>query len=341
LRLNKYITVLQILFLNNGYWKLLALVIAILLYFTIRTETSEIRDISVPVEVKNDSSVNDAAIWSVKPLSVQMRVRGSLAAVTEIEGKRLKCVVRARHKSSSILDTVSIKVRPKNIPGVSGVRTARIVKIEPSVIDVEFDIPRSITLAIAPPELKGTARGTVSLLYNVTNATVTGSERLLKDLDVINTRVQCEPIDVEGRLDSFSTSLRLVPPGDVANVKVSPPDMVVNVIITSRNVISTNQQFRVNILSRPENSLNRWLAEPEFVDIQVSGRAELLKGEQSLSTMASVNGNIPFVPGQTNEVPVLVYVRQGLAVDWVKAVPEKVKLIALPLIKTDAPESVN
>ncbi|MDD2600703.1 MAG: hypothetical protein PHO37_16025 [Kiritimatiellae bacterium] len=338
MRLNKYITVLQMLFLNNGYWKLLALVIAILLYFTIRTEISHMRVISVPVEVENDRSVNDAAIWSVKPLSVQVRVRGSYTAVNEIDPTKLKCVVRARHKSSSILDTVSIKVRPNHIQGV---RNARIVKIEPTSIDVKFDVPRSFTLAIAPPELKGTARGTVSLLYDVTNATVTGSERLLKDLDVTNTRIQCEPIDVEGRLDSFNTRLRLVPPGDVANVTVTPSDMVVNVIITSRNVTRTNQQFRVNILSRPESPVNRWLMEPEFVDIQVSGRAELLKGEQFLSTMAAVNGEIPFVPGQTNEVPVLVYARHGMVVDWVKAVPDKVKLIALPLSQPAAMEEVD
>lgn len=331
-------TVLQMLVLNNGYWKLLALVIAILLYFTIRTEISHNKLFTVPVEIENESSAKETAIWSVQPPSVQVRVRGSYTAVNEIDATKLKCVIRARRKNDSTLNTVSIKVRPGNIQGT---RSARIAKIEPAVITVEFDDPKSIELAIAPPELKGTARGTVSLSYSVTNAIVTGSLRLLKDLDVANTRIQCEPIDVEGRLESFTARLRLVPPGDAANVKVEPPDIAVKVTIISQNIIKTNEHLRVNIQSRPESSVIKWRAEPEFVDILVRGPVKHLEEEKSLYALPSVNVNIPLVPGETNEVPVIIYLRQGLSVDWVKAVPDKVKLIALPLIKPEEPAAVG
>lgn len=53
---------------------------------------------------------------------------------------------------------------------------------------------------------------------------------------------------------------------------------------------------------------------------------------------ASVDANIPFVARSgTNEVPVLVHVQQGLNVDEVKAVPERVLLIALPVAPPPVP----
>jgi len=327
--LSRYLTFLQILFLNNGYWKLLALVIAVLVYFSIRSDISHMKVVSVPVEVVNESDTGDAAVWSVEPRSVQVKIRGSYNDINAIADLNLNCVIRARHKSSSILETVRVKVRSGNIQGV---RNARVVKIEPSVVEVKFDIPTSITLAVAPPVVEGNARGTVKLSYDVTNAVVTGSQRLLSNLDVKNTLIQCLPIDVSGRLESFTARLRLVPPGDASNVKVVPPDMVVNVRIVSENASIKIEHVPV-VITQPESSANRWRTDPGFVDIEVSGRSDLLKGVQSGDIMASVNGNIPVVTGLTNEVPVVVHIRQGLAVDSVKSLPDKVKLIPLPLRK--------
>ncbi len=327
MNLNKLMTLLQILFLNNGYWKLLALVIAVLVYFSIRSDISHMKVVSVPVEVVSESDTGDAAVWSVEPRSVQVKIRGSYNDISEIADLNLTCVIRARHKSSSILDTVPVRIRSGNIQGV---RNARIVKIEPSVIDVKFDVPTSITLAVAPPVAEGKARGTVKLSYDVTNAVVSGSQRLLSNLDVKNTLIQCLPIDVNGRLESFTTRLRLVPPGDASNVKVVPPDMVVNVRIISENASIKIEQVPV-IISQPESSANRWRTDPAFVEIEVTGRSELLKGVQFGDIMASVNGNIPVVTGLTNEVPVVVHIRQGLAIDSVKSVPDKVMLIPLPV----------
>ena len=337
MQLNKYKTILHMLFLNNGYWKLLALVIAILIYFSIRSDISHMKVISVPVEVTNDSSAGDAAIWSVEPRSVQVKVRGSYNEISEIADLTLKCAIRARHKSSSIMDTVKVKIRAKHIQGV---RDARIIKIEPSTIDVKFDVPISITLAVAPPSIEGNARGSVKLSYDVTNAVVNGSRRLLSTLDVENTRIQCEPIDVGGRLESYTTRLRLVPPGDAANVNVEPPDMVVNVFIISKNATTKIERVPL-IISQPESSSNRWTTDPCFVEIEVSGRSEILKSVQFGDIMASVNGNIPFVPGLTNEVPVMVHVRQGLEVDSVKSLPDKVKLIPLLSVNPAEPETVK
>ncbi|HPC48572.1 MAG TPA: hypothetical protein PL016_00410, partial [Kiritimatiellia bacterium] len=53
---DKVLSILRIVFLNNGYWKLLSLVIAVLVYFSIRAEISHVRVISIPVEAEFDAA---------------------------------------------------------------------------------------------------------------------------------------------------------------------------------------------------------------------------------------------------------------------------------------------
>ena len=335
MQLNKYKAILHLLFLNNGYWKLLSLVIAVLVYFTIRSDISHMRVVSVPVELTNDSADGDAAVWSIEPRSVKVSIRGSYVETSEIADSALKCVIRARQKSSSILDTVRIKVRAKHIQGI---RDARVVKIDPAYIDVKFDIPESFKLDVAPPVIEGSARGIVKLSYDVTNAVVTGSRRLLGSLDLEDTQIQCEPIDVSDRLESFTTRVRLVPPGDAANLTVDPAEMVVNVYVTSKKATRVIESVPV-IISHPPGSPNPWIIEPDRVNIEISGRSELLDKVEFGDVMASVNGNVPLVPGLTNQVPVIAHVRQGLDVDAAKSIPEKINLIpvAFPKASQAAP----
>jgi hypothetical protein len=337
MQLNNFKTVFFILFLNNGYWKLLALVIAIVVYFSISSDISHLKVISVPVEVTNDSTAGNAVIWSVEPRSVEVRIRGSYNEISEIADNSLTCTLRAKQKSSGFLDTVQVKIRSKDIQGV---RNTRIVKIEPSTIDVKFDVPVSIPLAIAAPAIKGNARGSVKLSYDVTNAVVTGSRRLLQPLDVDNTRIQCEPIDVEGRLETFTTNQRLVPPGDAVSFKVEPTHLTVKVSIISEKASKVIESIPV-VISQPTGSVNRWVTDPQFVNIEVSGRSELLKSVKFADIMASVDGNLPLVPGLTNEVPVMVHLRQGLEVDSVKPVPEMVNLIPVIDLKPVEPLTTN
>ncbi len=337
MRISALKTLFHMLFVNNGYWKLLALAIALLVYFSIRSDISHMRVISVPVEVTTEGESGNAAIWAVEPRSVKVSIRGSYIATSDIQDASLKCVVRARQKSTSIMDTVRIKIRPKNIQGV---RNARVVKIDPLYIDVKFDVPDSRTLAVGAPAIEGMARGTVRLSYDVTNAVVTGSRRLLQTLDWEETRIQPEPVNVSGRLESFTTRLRLVPPGDVSNLSVNPSEMIVNVAIISQRLTRKIEQVPV-IVRQPPGTTHRWRVVPETVDVEVAGRAEVIKNIEFADVMVSANGNVPAVPGLTNEVAVLTHLKLGLEVDSARAVPEKIRLIPVVLSenKPEAPDA--
>ena len=327
---SRLLSALRIVFVNNGYWKLLSLVISVLIYFSIRSDISHVRVVSVPVETDIETGTDGAAIWSIEPRSVQVTLRGSYSEVSQLAASTLRCVVRPKQKKSMPLDTVSMKVGHTNLRGAEGVRVA---KIEPSVVVIKFDVPMSLQLAVAPPVMEGKARGTVQLVYDQTNAVVKGSRRLLSSVDAAKTQILAETIDVDGRSQTFSKRVRLFPPGDAVNAVVEPPDMVVNVMITSEKATAKIERVPV-IVSQPFASANRWKPDPEWVDVELTGRSEVVKAVKFDEIMVSVNGNIPLTPNTTNEVPVMVHVKQGLSIDEVKPLPETVKLI--PLISKSA-----
>ena len=327
---SRVLSLLRIVFVNNGYWKLLSFVISVLIYFSIRSDISHVRVVSVPVETDIDTGTDGAAIWSIEPRSVQVTLRGAYSDVSQLAVSTLRCVVRPKQKKNMPLDTVSVKVGQSSLRGVQGVRVA---KIEPNTVVIKFDVPISLQLAVAPPVVEGKARGTVQLVYDQTNAVVKGSRRLLSPLDVTKTQILAEPIDVDGRSQTFSTRVRLFPPGGAVNSVVDPPDMVVNVMITSEKATAKIERVPV-MVSQPFASANRWRPDPEWVDVELTGRSEVVKAVKFDEIMVSVNGNIPLTPTSTNEVPVMVHVKQGLSVDGVKPLPESVKLI--PVISKPA-----
>ena len=326
------IAFLKIVFVKNGYWKLLSLTIAVLIHFSVRSEISYLRVMTVPVEVDFDAASmgsQGAALESVEPRSVRLNLRGSYSDVNRLDSSQMGCVVRPRLKTgSSMQDSVEVKIRASSLRGVP--RSVRVVGIEPNTAVVKFDVPMSLKLAVAPPVVHGKARGRVQLVYDQTNAVVKGSWRVLSPLDVEKIRVQADAIDVEGRSQSFATRVRLIPPGDAVNAVTDPPDMVVNVQIISEKATARIERVPI-VVAQPLGSANRWITEPAWVDIDVTGRSEEVKAIQFEQLVASVNGNIPVTPHSvTNEVPVMVHILQGVTVDATAPVPPVVRLIPVP-----------
>jgi hypothetical protein len=307
-------------------------VIAVLIYFTIRADISHVRVITIPVETEFESGAGGAAIESVEPRSLQVTLRGSYSEVSQLVASTVRCVVRPKQKKNTVVDTVEVKLGLSNLRGVRGVRVA---KIEPSVVVVKFDVPMTLRLAVAPPATEGKARGRVELVCDQAYAVVKGSRRLLSPLDAEKVQIQTEPINVDGRSQTFSTRVRLLPPGDAVNALVDPPEMAVNVVILSEKATAKIERVPV-IVSQPYATPNRWRTDPEWVDVELTGRSEVVKAVSFGQVMAAVNGNIPLTPNMTNEVPVVVHVQQGLSVDEVTALPATVKLIPLVQVPADA-----
>lgn len=330
---------LKSLFLQNGIWKAVSLAVALLVYFSIRSEISHVRTVTFPVEVEQDGraegGLGGAVVESVVPPVVRVTLRGSYEEVTQLAEKDMRCLIRPRQKKGELMDAVPVKIRNSNLRGI---RRVQVVKIEPGRVDVKFDVPMSIRLAVAPPETKGHARGRVELSRGLTNAVVKGSRRLLSPLDRSKVLIQPDPVDVEGRTQTFTARVKLNPPGDDPNAKVDPPEMAVTVKVISEKSTAKIEHIPVKVL-QPAGSAAVWKVDPEYVDVEVTGRSEIVAGIAFGELIAAVNGNIPVVEGAlTNDAPVSVHVRQGLAVDDAKPFPPTVKLIAVEPAPEPEPE---
>jgi YbbR domain-containing protein len=175
----------------------------------------------------------------------------------------------------------------------------------------------------------GKARGRVELSYQQTNAVVKGSRRLLSPLDADTVQIGTEPIDVDGRSQSFNANVRLIPPGDAHSAIVEPHEIMVNVLIHSEKKTAKIERVPVIVFQASQTS-PRWRVEPETVDVEVTGRSEVIDGIAFGEIVASVSGEaVIAMSSVTNEVAVTLHIRQGLAVDEMRPIPAKVKLIPL------------
>lgn len=323
---DKTLSFLRMAFLRNGYWKLFSLIIAVLIYFSIRSEISHLRVITIPVDAEIDVGTTGAVVETIEPRSVQITVRGSYSEVNQLSVANVRCVVRPKQRKGDVLDSVAVKIKPSNLLGVRGLR---VVKIDPNPVMVRFDVPMSLKLPVAAPTVTGKARGRVELSYQQTNAVVKGSRRLLSPLDADTVQIGTEPIDVDGRSQSFNANVRLIPPGDAHSAIVEPHEIMVNVLIHSEKKTAKIERVPVIVFQASQTS-PRWRVEPETVDVEVTGRSEVIDGIAFGEIVASVSGEaVIAMSSVTNEVAVTLHIRQGLAVDEMRPIPAKVKLIPL------------
>lgn len=332
--------------LNNALWKLVSLVIASLVYFPIRDRISDVRTITIPVEIdeevkRRNAKDSSAAIASYDPPSVQVKVRGSFDDVNKAIQNNPRCILWPRWRSGALEDTLRLKIKPSNFRGLPGALT--ILEIAPKVAEVKFDDSATLEdLKIALPLLEGKARGRVELSI-ISNETVEvrGPKKLIKTLDKEKVKIQCEPINVEGRAQTYKTAVKLLPPGIVPDATVKPSTVDVMVTITAESATRHIEHARV-FVAQPYAATSRWKLEPDWVDYDIKGRVEEVNALTAGQILFSVDAAAARSDTVTNELPVHVHIQQGLAIDEVIVTPQTVKLIALPLpVPPVPPESTR
>ncbi|MDA0990493.1 MAG: hypothetical protein O3A51_07060 [Verrucomicrobia bacterium] len=184
---------------RNWELKLLALLLAGLTYYAIRGATGYEVEYTVPVEVAVEPGV---AVLAQDPDVVKVRFRGSQDDLLKLEQKRLKALIRPRNDN---LDgrPRSIPVAVRDIQGAPGVS---IVKIDPQDVVVTFDRETEMVFSVLPPTTLGRPLvGKVELTYSPTTVTIRGPKRRLQELKQEGRdQVSIEPVDVDGRVESFS-----------------------------------------------------------------------------------------------------------------------------------------
>ena len=302
---------------TNPGLKALALLLAVVSFYAIRSATSDEATLEVPVEVRVEKGV---AVMSQDPLTVEVTLRGSQEDIANLDRQKIKVMVKPRASNPDEPEE-TVTIDPGSVEGAARVR---VVDVRPTAVRLGFDREAARRVTVARPRVIGTPfRGRVEISYEPTNVVVHGSHRGLKEV----TSVDTQPVDVEGRVQSFSRVVQVLPPPNTWVSAIVPPEVTVRVSIATRLVDRVWTNVPVLAIVQP-GAMPRLAVDPAEVSVSLRGRLEVL--DAITNTPFTVLADCTRMGGgTTNRAPVLVHLPSGLEVT-ATAVPEQVSVLAAP-----------
>jgi len=300
----KTVEKLKTVITNNWKLKLPALALAVVIFYAIRGATSfEVPyDIVIKVDVEEGIAILD------QPKTVRVTFRGSQEDLRRLSQKEITAVIKP--KATDPAGSERIKVRPGDIEGqLFGVR---VVQIEPQVIKIAFDREIEKEVAVTRPQVIGSPLiGKVELDYMPRSVKIRGSNLRLQNKEEVGT----EPVDVDGRVESFSKHVRILPPRDTWVSRIQPAEVTVNVNIVTESTTREWQRVEVRGIAGSGFTGNMRF-EPSFVKVVLKGRAEKVDNIASNAVMAFVDCS-EIGQGVTTNLAVKLNLPIGLEVEAV------------------------
>ncbi len=252
---------------HNAGLKLLALFLAVVSWYGIRKAISfEVTTPDVRVQV---SPPEGFAIQYQSETTVDVTFRGSQEDIRFLDVKRLMVNVDMQHVAES--GSYEMTLTPDHVEGARGVRPFR---IHPTRLRVELDREEEKKVPVRPRITGRPLAGQVaSVVSDPDVVTLRGPARKLQSVDQVHT----VPIDVDGRIESFTRRTAIAQPGETWHARIVPNETQVDVTITSTPASREWPQQRVRALVAPHGRRQKIEIEPERVDIVVSGSAEVLE----------------------------------------------------------------
>jgi len=296
---NKVISLIRLL-TNNWWLKLLALCLAAVSFYAIRGATGYEVEYSIPVEVAVEPGI---AVLNQEPATVRVRFRGSREDLLRLDERHIKAVVAPKSGEPDGSEQ-AVTLSPRDIEGAAGVN---IVKIEPSMVSLTFDREVETTVSVAKPRTIGTPLiGRVSVQHEPVIAKILGPKRRLAEMKQKGKdKVQTEPVDVDGRVESFTKKVRILSPSDAWVSRIEPSEVTVKVSIITEMETRTWEQIPVRAITRPGEKRDIYF-EPPAVDVSLEGRVEVLEGigDDTISVLVDCAGLETIA---TYELPVIVH----------------------------------
>jgi YbbR domain-containing protein len=284
--------------LNNWALKVLAIILALITYQSIKDTISFEVSFELPVEVEVEEGI---AILNQDPRSVEVTFQGSQDDLGRLSHGQMKAVIRPKATNPSGSELLTIT--PSNIEGASGVI---VVKIEPKDVKLTFDRETEKKVSIAKPKVIGTPLiGKVELDYEPKTATIKGPKGRLDEKNILDT----EPVDVDGRVQSFTKKVRILPPADAMVTEIDPSEVEVKVSIVTDTVSRNWTNVPVTAMTQP-GAGHSITVDPPTVSIQLHGRKELI-AEIKDKVLSAFVDCMPLKPGSSKKLPVHVYMPFG------------------------------
>ena len=217
----------------DGDLKVLAAAGAIVLYLLVRPAAAGIER-TFPVPVRVQAASQTTTVVGTEPSSVSVTLRGTAEDFTAFDQDALRIELRPTPEENALYG--DLPIGPKDV--TNGIDRLRVVSVEPSSVRVAYDFMSKImtTNFVAKPRLLGRPIQGVASVSIPTNLAVTvyGSVTKLGAFSAKGIRLPTDPIDVEGKTESFDVDVAIRPPEDSGITSVEPAEVKAHVEIRTR-----------------------------------------------------------------------------------------------------------
>ncbi|MEI6169073.1 MAG: CdaR family protein [bacterium] len=251
------------LLLNNKRLKALSFVLATLTWYIIQDTISfeiEIPDVRLEIQVQDGM-----AILNQSASTVDVTFRGSQDDIQRLDSRRLQAVVELTGESGEMSHEIVMK--PSMIKGVRGVRATA---IHPQRIVVKLDRQAEKRVPVKGRTLGSPLFGQVeSVTCEPSTVLLLGPAQKLKTTECVYT----QPVEVDGRVESFIRRTAVQAPGDNWVAHMEPADVQVKVTIAGKSAGQLWKNIPVSAVVESGSSLVVDL-DPLSVDVIATGRID-------------------------------------------------------------------
>jgi YbbR domain-containing protein len=254
------------LFTRNKGLKALSLLMAVISWYLIQDAISfevDIPDIRLQVQAREGM-----AILNQSAATVDVTFRGSQDDLQRLDPRQIQAVLYLPPTSEAAPQ--DIPITPEAIKGARGVRA---IAIDPPKVRVTLDLESDKRV---PVKGRTTGQPLFGQVEAVTCEPATvllrGPAARLRTTDCVYT----QPVDTDGRVESFVRRCAVLPPGDSWTAQLEPGEVEVHVTIAGRSTGREWKQVPVTAMVAPGRSLYVEL-DPPRVDVVASGRASDLE----------------------------------------------------------------
>jgi YbbR domain-containing protein len=288
---------------NNWQFKLLAVLLAVGAYHAIMGVIGYEVLYDLPVKVEMDGKRNpDVAILDQDVKTVQVTFRGSQEDLRRLDQRVLEVVIRPQ--ASQRKEWIAFSNRH-----VEGARGVKPIHFKPASVLLTFGHQIEKEVAVLAPVPVGTPlAGHVEIDYHPRTARLRGPGERLKDRHAVAT----ESVDVDGRVASFSRTVKILPPSDIWVSRIEPSEVTVQVKIVTESIDRKWEKVPVQVLTDAAAQPGAVRLDPKAATVTVTGRAQVVEkiAQDSVSVYVDVRG----LAAGSYELPLRVILPVGLDV---------------------------
>jgi YbbR domain-containing protein len=286
---------------HNRGLKVAALAGAVVLWYAIREVTSfeaKVQGVQLDVLLDPGWAVLDRSIDEVDVL-----FRGSPSDIRYLNRDQIRVEVDLR--GQSVAGSRDVRLGPRKVRAPGGVRA---ISVDPSEITLSLDREGAREVAVKADIVGNTPDGfeVESVVCTPGQVRLQGPEGRLAGIAEAKTG----PIDLEGRLRSFTLTRTVLSPSETWSARVEPDRVRVDVKIVERSTRKEVEGVPVQLVVRPDTPPINLVAEAR-VKLSLKGRSEILSGLEATNLSAYVDCTA-LQPGEVREVTIFAPVPNGV-----------------------------